>query len=97
MDLGRNEEGEVVINRILGDESSDPKTRFPLCAASATAWAGDVIIAVDGKPTVGISDISTLLLGVVGGTIGLTPARGDSKRKVAVVPVVNEIGLRYYE
>jgi len=96
-DLGRNEKGEVVINRILDGESSDPKARSPLRAAGVAARAGDVIVAVDGKPTAGVPDINALLLGAAGAAVELTLARGDSKRRVVVVPVANEAGLRYHE
>ena len=96
-DLGRNEKGEVVINRILDGESSDPKARSPLRAAGVAARAGDVIVAVDGKPTAGVPDINALLLGAAGAAVELTLARGDSKRRVVVVPVASEAGLRYHE
>ena len=96
-ELGRNEKGEVVINRILDGESSDPKARSPLRAAGVAARAGDVIVAVDGKPTAGVPDINALLLGAAGTAVELTLARGDSKRRVAVVPVASEAGLRYHE
>ena len=51
----------------------------------------------DGKPTAGVPDINALLLGAAGAAVELTLARGDSKRRVVVVPVANEAGLRYHE
>nr|WP_231980696.1 PDZ domain-containing protein [Tessaracoccus coleopterorum] len=59
----RNAKGEVVIRRVLPGESSDPTARSPLRAAGVAAAAGDVIVAVDGRPTADADDLGELLLG----------------------------------
>src|SRR5690606_13172583 len=38
------------IDRVLPGESSEPKARSPLQAAGVDARAGDVVVAVDGRP-----------------------------------------------
>jgi len=96
-ELRRNEQGEVIIDRILNGESSDPKARSPLRAAGVAAQPGDAIVAVDGKPTAEAANINALLLGAAGSTVELTLLREDGKRRVAVVPVASEAALRYHE
>ena len=96
-DLSRNDKGEIVIERILQGESSDPTARSPLRAAGVAAQPGDVISAVDGHAVTGVPDIKALLLGAAGKPVELTLERDGKKRRVAVVPVANEAGLRYHE
>ncbi len=96
-DLRRNSKGEVVIKRILHGESSDPKARSPLRAAGVAAQQGDVIVAIDGRPTAAAPNVGALLLGAAGKPVELTLVRGRMKRRVAVVPTASEAGLRYHE
>lgn len=93
----RNAKGEIVISRVLPGETSDPGARSPLRAAGVAAEAGDVIVAVDGKPTAEVPDLGELLLGAADKVVELTLARGRQKRRVAVVPTSNESPLRYHE
>ncbi|MCC2592573.1 PDZ domain-containing protein [Tessaracoccus sp. OS52] len=96
-EFGRNAKGEVVISRILSGESSDPTARSPLRAAGVAAQPGDVILAVDGRLTAEAPDIGALLQGSAEKVVELTLVRGRMKRRVAVVPIASEAGLRYHE
>ena len=93
----RNAKREVVISRVLRGENSDPGARAPLRAAGVAAEAGDVIVAVDGKPTGDVPDLGELLLGSADKVVELTLARGRQKRRVAVVPTASESAMRYHE
>ena len=93
----RNSKGEIVLGRVLRGENSDPTARSPLRAAGVAAAAGDVIVAVDGKPTADVSDLGELLLGAADKVVELTLARGRQKRRVAVVPTASEAPMRYHE
>lgn len=93
----RNSKQEIVIDRILPGESSDPRARSPLLAAGVGAAPGDVILAIDGHPTAEAKHIGELLVGTAEKAIELTLARGRMKRRVAVVPVASEVPLRYHE
>ena len=96
-EYARNAKGEVVITRVLPGETSDPSARSPLRAAGVAAQPGDVIVAVDGRPTTGTPSIGALLLGAADKVVELTLARGRQKRRVAVVPTARETSLRYHE
>ncbi|NLE98123.1 MAG: peptidase S41 [Propionibacterium sp.] len=96
-EFSRNAKRELVIDRILPGESSDPHARSPLRAAGIGAQPGDVILAIDGRPTADIPHIGSLLLGSAEKVVELTLARGRLKRRVAVVPVASEVPLRYHE
>ncbi len=93
----RNSKKELVIERILPGESSDPHARSPLRAAGVGAEPGDVILAIDGRPTAEAPSVGALLLGSAEKVVELTLARGRMKRRVAVVPVASEVPLRYHE
>ncbi|MCG6567185.1 S41 family peptidase [Tessaracoccus sp. ZS01] len=93
----RNAKGEVVIADILPGETSDPTARSPLRAAGVAAEPGDVIVAVDGRPTADAPHIGALLQGAAEKVVELTLARGRQKRRVAVVPTGNESPLRYHQ
>lgn len=94
-DLERNEAGEWQITRLLPGESSDPSARSPLRAAGVGAKVGDVIVAVDGQP-VGPEGVGPLLVGAADVIVELTLRSGDETRRVAVVPIADEMPLRYH-
>lgn len=96
-EFGRNAKGEITIERILAGESSDPSARSPLRAAGVAAQVGDVIAAVDGHSTAQVPHIGALLEGSAEKVVELTLVRKRMKRRVAVVPVAGEAGLRYHE
>ncbi|MDO5737133.1 MAG: PDZ domain-containing protein [Propionibacteriaceae bacterium] len=96
-EFGRNDAGEVVITRIMTGESSDPSARSPLRAAGVGAQPGDVVVAVDGRPTAEVPDIGVLLQGAADKVVELSLMRGEAKRRVAVVPIHSEASLHYHE
>lgn len=96
-EFSRNSKKELVIERILPGESSDPRARSPLRAAGVGAAPGDVIVAIDGRPTSEAPHVGALLLGTADKPVELTLVRGRMKRRVAVVPVASEVPLHYHE
>ncbi|RMB57802.1 S41 family peptidase [Tessaracoccus antarcticus] len=96
-EFARNAKGEVTIARILPGESSDPSARSPLRAAGVGAQEGDVVVAIDGRPTAEVPDIGVLLQGAADKVVELSLVRGRMKRRVAVVPIHSEASLHYHE
>lgn len=96
-DLSRTGEGEWRIDRIVPGESSDPRAWSPLRQAGVAAQDGDVIVAVDGRPTRDARHIGELLTGSAGKVVELTLRSGDTTRRVAVVPLASEQTLRYHD
>lgn len=97
-DLDRNEQGEVVLARIIPGESSDPKAWSPLRAAGVAARAGDVVVAVDGSPVVDAPALGALLEGAVGKPVELALRTADQPvRRVAVRPLAEEETIRYHD
>ncbi len=96
-EFARNAKGEVTISRILPGESSDPTARSPLRAAGVGAQPGDVVVAIDGRPTAEVPDIGVLLQGAADKVVELSLVRGRMKRRVAVVPIHSEASLHYHE
>ncbi len=83
------------IDRILPGESSDPAARSPLRAAGVDAREGDLITEVDGVQVDSDFGPARHLIGAANKPVELTLQRGDSSRRVAVVPVDDEETLRY--
>ena len=101
-DLDRTAAGWQVI-RVVRGESSDPRARSPLSAPGAGVAAGDVLVAVDGRP-VGADGPGPLLTGAAGKPVELTVAPPDSghdgrgqHRNVAIVPLRSDHRLRYLD
>ena len=106
-DLERTADGWQV-TRVVRGESSDPRARSPLGAPGAGVAAGDILLAVDGRP-VGPDGPGPLLTGAAGKPVELTfaPAPADQNgsagqdhrqpRSVAVVPLGNDKRLRYQD
>jgi tricorn protease len=82
---------------VRGD-TSDPRARAPLAAPGAGIAAGDVLLAVDGRP-VGPDGPGPLLMGAAGKPVELTvaPADGSPPRSVPVVPLRSDTRLRYLD
>ncbi|MGE5132534.1 MAG: S41 family peptidase [Gemmatimonadota bacterium] len=86
------------LTRVVRGDTSDPRARAPLAAPGAGIAAGDVLLAVDGRP-VGPDGPGPLLLGAAGKPVELTvaPADGSRPRSVPVVPLRSDTRLRYLD
>jgi tricorn protease len=84
--------------RVVRGDTSDPRARAPLAIPGAGIAAGDVLIAVDGRP-VGRDGPGPLLMGAAGKPVELTvaPADGSRPRSVPVVPLRSDTRLRYLD
>ncbi len=107
-DLERTPDGWRV-TRVVRGESSDPRARSPLAAPGAGVAAGDTLLAVDGR-SLGPAGPGPLLTGAAGKPVELTFAPAGSAgqeasagqddrqpRSVAVVPLGNDMRLRYQD
>ncbi len=86
------------LTRVLRGDTSDPRARAPLATPGAGIAAGDVLLAVDGRP-VGPDGPGPLLTGAAGKPVELTvaPADGSRPRSVPVVPLQSDTRLRYLD
>ena len=86
------------LTRVIRGDTSDPRARAPLAAPGAGIAAGDVLLAVDGRP-VGPDGPGPLLTGAAGKPVELTvtPADGSGPRSVPVVPLHSDTRLRYLD
>lgn len=98
-DIERDHDGRWVVARVLPGESSDPRARSPLRAPGVGVRAGDAILAVDGTPVDTDGGPGPLLAGAAGKPVELTvaPAGGGTARHVVVVPLEDEVALRYHD
>ncbi|GAB1515430.1 S41 family peptidase [Actinophytocola sp. KF-1] len=87
------------IERILPGESSDPRARSPLRAPGVAVRAGDAIVAVDGRPVDPAVGPFPLLAGTADKPVELViaPGGGGAHRSVVVVPLLDDMPLRYHD
>jgi tricorn protease len=87
------------IKKILKGENWDKETRSPLTDLGVNAKEGDYIIAVDGKPTSGMTNIYESLINTVDKQVRLklnSQPEEKGSREVTVIPVGEEANLYYY-
>jgi tricorn protease len=98
-DLTRDDAGTWRVDRVLPGESSDPRARSPLAAPGVGVRSGDALMAVGGRPVSAADGLGPLLVGTADTPVALTiaPADGSAARSVVVVPVAEEIPLRYHD
>jgi tricorn protease len=98
-DLTRDDDGVWRVARVVPGESSDPDARSPLRAPGVAVRAGDAILAVNGRPVDADAGPAPLLLGTAGKPVELTvgPAGGGASRAVVVVPLLDDMPLRYHD
>lgn len=96
-DLERAEDGSWVIARVLPGDTSDPMARSPLSAPGVGVRAGDALLAVGGHPVDPVTGPGPLLAGTADKPVELTirPAGGGESRRVVVVPLLDDVPLRY--
>ncbi|GAA3061062.1 S41 family peptidase [Actinokineospora globicatena] len=96
-DLDRDGDGVWRISAIVPGETSDPRARSPLRAPGVGVRDGDAIVAVDGIPVDPLRGPATLLVGTAGNPVELTvePKGGGATRRVVVVPLLDDMPLRY--
>ena len=89
--------GRYRITKILTGENWNPELRAPLAAPGIDARVGDYVMAINGVELVGADDIHRLLQGTANRQtvlqLNAQPAM-DGARRVTVVPVANDGGLR---
>jgi tricorn protease len=87
------------IARILPGDSSDPGARSPLRAPGVAVRQGDAIVAVDGRPVDPAIGPFPLLAGTADKPVELViaPAGGAANRSVVVVPLFDDMPLRYHD
>jgi tricorn protease len=86
------------ISRLIRGESSDPRARSPLAAPGSGLAAGDLLLAIDGRP-VGPAGPGPLLAGAAGKPVQLSVAAADGshRRSVVAVPLGGDRRLRYLD
>jgi tricorn protease len=92
-------DGRWEVTRVVPGEASERQARSPLAAPGVGVRPGDVILAVDGRPTDRTTSPASLLLGTANKPVELTvgPSGGGPTRAVVVIPVADEIPLRYQD
>ena len=98
-DIERDGDGTWRVARILPGESSDPRARSPLRAPGVAMRVGDAILAVDGRPVTAEAGPGPLLAGTADKPVELriVPAGGGAARSVVVVPLLDDMQLRYHD
>lgn len=100
--LTRDEQaGGYRVEHIYKNDPDEPSRRSPLARPGVDCSEGDVIIRIDGKPTLDAPDMGALLRGKAGRQVRLSvvPAAGGDSRDVIVTPISQstEEDLRYHE
>ncbi len=96
-DLRRDDDGVWRITDVVPGETSDPKARSPLRAPGVAVRVGDAIVAVDGTSVDSLRGPAPLLVGAADNPVELTiaPKGGGATRRVVVVPLLDDVALRY--
>jgi tricorn protease len=92
--------GGYRVERIYRHDPDEPERASPLARPEVKVKAGDVILSVDGDPTLGAADIGELLRHKVGRQVllAIKPAKGGSRKAVVTPLSPKEDGdLRYHE
>jgi tricorn protease len=95
------EGGKLRITRILQGDRYNPFLNAPLAVPGLGVKAGNFLLAVDGvELRADQANLFELLAGTVGKQVTLTvadDAAGKNTRRVVVVPIANEAGLRHWD
>jgi len=98
-DLERDSGGRWRITRVLPGESSAGVGRSPLRAPGAAVQTREALVAVDGRPVEAVTGPWPLLVGTAGKPVELRlrSVDSDDERTIVVVPVADEMPLRYHD
>ncbi|HZS20572.1 MAG TPA: PDZ domain-containing protein, partial [Pseudonocardiaceae bacterium] len=98
-DLERDSDGFWRITRVLLGESSAKAGRSPLRAPGTAVRPGEALVAVDGRPVDSVTGPWQLLVGTAGKPIELRlrVVSSADERTIVVVPVADEMPLRYHD
>ncbi|HET9117925.1 MAG TPA: S41 family peptidase, partial [Pseudonocardiaceae bacterium] len=99
VDLERDDAGLWRITRVLPGDSSAGSGRSPLRAPGAAVQPGDALVEVDGRAVDSVTGPGPLLVGAAGKPVELLlrAAGSDSERTIVVVPIAEEMPLRYHD
>jgi tricorn protease len=96
-DLVRDTDGNWTVARIVPGEPSAPAARSPLLAPGVAMRAGDLILAVDGRPVDPLTGPGPLLVGSAHVPVELAVSRDGETWPVVVQPLPDERALRYHD
>lgn len=99
VDLERGEHGLWRITRVLPGESSAGAGRSPLRTPGAAVRPGEALVEIDGRTVDSVTGPWPLLVGTAGKPVELRlrAAGSDDERTVVVIPVADEMPLRYHD
>lgn len=98
VDLEPDAEGLWRVTRVLPGESSAATGRSPLRAPGVGPVEGAAVVAVDGREVDRLRGPGPLLVGTAGQPVELRLRDGTgTERTVVVVPVAEEMPLRYFD
>ncbi|WP_240796689.1 S41 family peptidase [Streptomyces sp. RFCAC02] len=96
--FSRTKDGAWQLRRVLPGDSSDSRARSPL--AGTGVREGSLLTHVGGRPVDPVTGPWPLLAGTGGTSVELTFAEEDNpraRRRIAVVPLVDDRSLRYQD
>ncbi|GIH22940.1 tricorn protease [Acrocarpospora phusangensis] len=93
-DLAPDTDGLWRVRRIYPAELSDPHARSPLQGTGVRP--GDALLAVDGRPVDPRKGPAELLVDTADRAVELTVESGAETKRIAVVPVLDDVYLRYH-
>lgn len=89
--------GRYRFARVLSGENWNPELQAPLTQPGVNVKAGEYLLSVDGRELRATDDVDSFFEGTAGRSVLLTVGpdpSGTGSRKVTVVPIPNEGGLR---
>lgn len=92
--------GGYRVERVYLNDPDEPERASPLARPDVDVKAGDVIISINGQPTLAATDIGELLRRMAGRQVLLTVKTANGEiRKVVTRPMsaMEEVDLRYHE
>lgn len=91
--------GYFQLDKILNGANWDESLRSPLTEIGLNIHTGDYIIAINGKPTTGVMDMSEMLINTADKQVQLTVNSKPSAagaHDVIIIPIKSESSLYYY-